>query len=152
MIFQTSPQKSAWSCETNMFSAIDQATKLTTRAGASSRLSCVRPRDFRPSASTPRPDITRLATEFLRRLFPSPRHLFFLTCATAMLAWTTCAQIPIPTPPPPPSQDSNVGKQGSKITMNVDLVVLHTTVLDDRKRFADGLKSDNFRVYSAKVE
>jgi len=31
-------------------------------------------------------------------------------------------------------------------------VVLHTTVLDDRGRFADGLKQDNFRVLEDKVE
>jgi VWFA-related protein len=34
----------------------------------------------------------------------------------------------------------------------VDLVVLHTTVLDDRQRFADGLKQDNFRIFEDKVE
>jgi Ca-activated chloride channel homolog len=63
------------------------------------------------------------------------------------------AQIPIPTPaPPPPGQDPNAGKQGSKITLNVDLVVLHTTVIDDRQRFADGLKPENFRVFEDKVE
>jgi len=31
-------------------------------------------------------------------------------------------------------------------------VVLHTTVIDDRGRFADGLKQDNFRVLEDKVE
>jgi len=31
-------------------------------------------------------------------------------------------------------------------------VVLHTTVLDDRGRFADGLNPDNFRVFEDKVE
>ena len=36
--------------------------------------------------------------------------------------------------------------------MDVNLVVLHTTVLDDRGRFADGLKQDNFRVLEDKVE
>ena len=34
----------------------------------------------------------------------------------------------------------------------MNLVVLHTTVLDDRGRFADGLKQDNFRVFEDKVE
>jgi Ca-activated chloride channel homolog len=67
---------------------------------------------------------------------------------------TVCAQLPVPVapPPPPPGQDANSGKQGSKLTFNVDLVVLHTTVLDDRQRFADGLKSENFRVFEDKVE
>ena len=31
-------------------------------------------------------------------------------------------------------------------------MVLHTTVLDDRQRFADGLKQENFRVFEDKVE
>jgi len=59
--------------------------------------------------------------------------------------------VPVP-PPPAPDQDANAGKQGSKLTFNVDLVVLHTTVLDDRQRFADGLKTENFRVFEDKVE
>jgi VWFA-related protein len=69
-------------------------------------------------------------------------------------ASTLCAQLPVPVapPPPPPGQDANSGKQGSKLVFNVDLVVLHTTVLDDRQRFADGLKSENFRVFEDKVE
>ena len=36
--------------------------------------------------------------------------------------------------------------------MDVNLVVLHTTVMDDRGRFADGLKQDNFRVFEDKAE
>lgn len=36
--------------------------------------------------------------------------------------------------------------------MDVNLVVLHTTVLDDRGRFADGLKEENFRVFEDKIE
>ena len=34
----------------------------------------------------------------------------------------------------------------------MNLVVLHTTVLDDRGRFADGLKAENFRVIEGKDE
>lgn len=72
-----------------------------------------------------------------------------------MLAGTPAgAQIPIanPQPPPPPSQDPSAAKQGSTIKVDVSLVVLHTTVLDDRQRFADGLKAENFRVLEDKVE
>ena len=36
--------------------------------------------------------------------------------------------------------------------MNVNLVVLHTSVLDDRGKFVEGLTQDNFRVYEDKVE
>ena len=54
--------------------------------------------------------------------------------------------------PPPPGQDANANKQGSSIKVDVNLVVLHTTVLDDRGRFVDGLKQENFRVFEDKVE
>ncbi|HXY25038.1 MAG TPA: VWA domain-containing protein [Candidatus Acidoferrum sp.] len=71
-----------------------------------------------------------------------------------MFSSATAAQVPVATPtPPPPGQASNVDKQqGASIKVNVNLVVLHTTVLDDRQRFADGLKSENFRVFEDKVE
>src|SRR5207302_2716835 len=134
MSCRISLQKSAWSCETNMFSAIDQATRPTTRAGASSRSSCAHPRGFRPSASIPRPDITPPATEHFRRLLASLRGLSLLICAAAVFASAAFAQVPIPNSvPPPPGQDPNTGKQGSSIKVDVDLVVLHTTVIDDRR-------------------
>ena len=70
-----------------------------------------------------------------------------------MFAAPCFAQIPIQNAQPlPPGQDSNTDKQGSTIKVDVGLVVLHTTVLDDRGKFADGLKADNFRVYEDKVE
>jgi VWFA-related protein len=63
------------------------------------------------------------------------------------------AQLPIPNAQPlPPGQDPNAGKQGPGIKVDVSLVVLHTTVLDDRGKFADGLKVENFRVFEDKVE
>jgi Ca-activated chloride channel homolog len=52
--------------------------------------------------------------------------------------------------PPPPSQGPD--QQGGTIKVNVNLVVLHTTVLDDRGKFVDGLKEDNFRVFEDKAE
>src|SRR6266852_4943823 len=52
--------------------------------------------------------------------------------------------------PPPPNQ--NIDQQGGTIKVNVSLVVLHTTVLDDRGKFVDGLKEDNFRVFEDKAE
>src|SRR5260370_1174673 len=153
MSCRISLRKSAWSCEINMSSAIDQATKHTTPAGASSRSNCAHPRGFRRSASIPRPDTTPPATEFFRRLGPPLRYLFLLVCAAALLACSVFAQLPVPNPAPPaPRQDSNAGQQGSKLTFNVNLVVLHTTVIDDRQRFADGLKSENFRIFEDKTE
>ena len=54
--------------------------------------------------------------------------------------------------PLPPGQDPNAGRPDNKIRVDVNLVVLHTTVLDDRGRFSDGLKQDNFRVFEDKAE
>jgi Ca-activated chloride channel homolog len=63
------------------------------------------------------------------------------------------AQIPVPNSQPlPPGQSPNAGSQDPKIRVDVNLVVLHTTVLDDRGRFADGLKEENFRVLEDKAE
>jgi len=76
-----------------------------------------------------------------------------LVCAAVLFSSPAFAQIPIPnSPPPPPGQAPNAGKQGTSIKVEVNLVVLHTTVIDDRQRFADGLKSENFRIFEDKVE
>ena len=60
--------------------------------------------------------------------------------------------MPTPAAPPPPGQNTSTDKQGATIISRVNQVVLHTTVLDDRQRFADGLKEQNFRVFEDKVE
>jgi len=78
--------------------------------------------------------------------------LSILLCAIVLLASSASAQLPVPSPPPPPGQTANSGKQGSSIKVDVNLVVLHTTVIDDRQRFADGLKQENFRVLEDKIE
>jgi len=65
------------------------------------------------------------------------------------------AQIPVqnaPPPPPPDQQGTGNAQSGSHIKVDVNLVVLHTTVLDDRGKFVEGLVQDNFRVYEDKVE
>jgi Ca-activated chloride channel homolog len=64
------------------------------------------------------------------------------------------AQIPVsaPPPPPPPGQQGGTSPSGGRIKVDVNLVVLHTTVNDDRGKFVDGLTQDNFRVYEDKVE
>jgi VWFA-related protein len=65
--------------------------------------------------------------------------------------------------PQPPAQDPLAPKNnqpappgqqgpGASIKVDVNLVVLHTSVLDDRGRFVDGLKQENFRVMEDKVE
>jgi Ca-activated chloride channel homolog len=68
-------------------------------------------------------------------------------CALAANVLPLSAQLPSPAAPPPPQSS-----QDNKIRVDVNLVVLHTTVMDDRGRFADGLKQDNFRVFEDKVE
>ena len=76
-----------------------------------------------------------------------------ILCALVFAASQASAQIPVTNPqPPPPGQTSSAEKQGATIKVQVNLVVLHTTVLDDRGRFADGLKQENFRVLEDKVE
>lgn len=77
-----------------------------------------------------------------------------MLCGLLLNRLPAAAQLPqVPTSqPPPPGQEPNAGKQDSRIRVDVNLVVLHTTVLDDRGRFADGLKQDSFRVLEDKVE
>jgi len=70
-----------------------------------------------------------------------------------LIVTSSFAQIPVNVPPPPPpGQQGGVSPQGGKIKVDVNLVVLHTTVLDDRGAFVEGLTNDNFRVYEDKVE
>jgi Ca-activated chloride channel family protein len=97
--------------------------------------------------------ITRPATEFACLGGPSFSRFLLFLCAMALFVAPCFAQIPIPSAQPlPPGQDPNAGKQGSTIKIDVGLVVLHTSVLDDRGKFADGLKEENFRVFEDKVE
>src|SRR5208283_744588 len=154
MIFRTSRPRSAWSCEINMFWDTGQAITSMTPGGAKSRLDCAHPRAFRLFPFTPGPVTTRLRTE-LRLL---PRSIFFAGLALSLtllfFAGPSRAQIPVQTPPPPPptDQDAGKGQTGSRIKLNVSLVVLHTTVLDDRGKFVEGLTQDSFRVYEDKTE
>jgi VWFA-related protein len=74
--------------------------------------------------------------------------------AALFAAGQSSAQIPVaaPPPPPPPGQEGGTSPQGGRIKVDVNLVVLHTTVNDDRGKFVEGLTQDNFRVYEDKVE
>jgi Ca-activated chloride channel homolog len=80
-----------------------------------------------------------------------------LLLALLIAAPPLCAQDPplAPlTPPPPPGTNSAPQKEDQRyrIKSNVDLVVLHTTVADDKGQFVHDLKQDNFRVFEDKVE
>jgi VWFA-related protein len=104
--------------------------------------------------SIPRWVTTLPATNSPCQPFCFLRYFFLSLLALALVLPPAHAQIPVanPAPPPAPGQDNNTSKQGARITLNVDLVVLHTTVIDDRQRFADGLKSENFRIFEDKIE
>jgi Ca-activated chloride channel homolog len=72
-----------------------------------------------------------------------------------LLSATANAQLPVQNsaPPPPGTQDNpNATQPKGTIKVDVNLVVLHTSVFDDRGKFVDGLTEDNFRVYEDKVE
>src|SRR5256886_4287602 len=135
-----------------MCSAIDQATKLTTRGGGRSRLNCALREDSRLSPFIQRQGITRPATNATWRFFHRALSPAALLCAITLFPSPAPAQVPVTNPVPPPPGQNNTDKQGSTIITRVNLVVLHTTVLDDRQRFADGLKQENFRVFEDKVQ
>src|SRR5260370_4536862 len=135
-----------------MFWDIGQAIRRTMRGGEKSRSSSARQRDFLPSTFTQRPGTTLQATDFASL---SSRRGFLALLVSFVLLFgvgIALAQIPVvPGAAPPPPGQSGSG-QDSKIRVDVNLVVLHTSVIDDRGRFADGLKQDNFRVLEDKVE
>jgi Ca-activated chloride channel homolog len=102
---------------------------------------------------SPRRATTRLATKLAFWSFGSFTRAALFFCLIAVLLPLSFAQIPTPNAQPlPPGQDPNAGKQGSTIKIDVGLVVLHTSVIDDRGKFADGLKPENFRIFEDKVE
>jgi VWFA-related protein len=135
-----------------------QVTKRTTPAGAKLKSNCALPRASRPSASTTKPATTPPATSprkisaFLAQTILSARFLFLvLSPFSALTAFAQDNPLALPqSGPPPPSQGPE--QQGGTIKVNVNLVVLHTTVLDDRGKFVDGLKEENFRVFEDKAE
>src|SRR5579872_612022 len=132
---------------------IGRATRRTMHVGEKSKSSCELREVCRRSTSLRRQATTRLATERTNWSLRPLLHLFVLLFAVTVFVPLSFAQIPIPTPqPPPPGQDPNANKQGSTIKIDVGLVVLHTSVLDDRGKFADGLKPENFRVFEDKAE
>jgi VWFA-related protein len=103
--------------------------------------------------STQKPGITRPAINAVRRILAG--LLFAGVSAAALTVISAHAQSPGQDPlapqvkqPAPPGQQ----QPGASIKVDVNLVVLHTTVLDDRGRFVDGLKLENFRVLEDKVE
>src|SRR6266436_5709893 len=151
---RTLRRKSAWSCATNMCWDTNQAITFTTRAGERSRSSCAHPRVSHPSLLIQRPDTTPRHTEASKSFRRIGLKIAGLLFAALFAASGSFAQIPVatPPPPPPPGQESGTSPSGGRIRVDVNLVVLHTTVNDDRGKFVEGLSQDNFRVYEDKVE
>jgi Ca-activated chloride channel homolog len=122
---------------------IDQAITHMTADGARSRSSCTHRRGFLPSLYIRRRAISRPA------ISTYSHAIFFVALASfCLFAPRVRAQGAIPGPPPP----QNPGQQKGVIKANVDLVVLHATVDDDKGQFVGDLKQDNFRVFEDKVE
>lgn len=89
------------------------------------------------------------------RLLPAFLKIIFLLFVALACQRSALAQIPFPTPqPPPPGEVANPGggQQGGSIKVAVNLVVLHTSVLDKNGKFVDDLKQENFRVLEGNAE
>jgi len=76
---------------------------------------------------------------------------------TALLLAASCARAQetppaIPTPGPPPPSGQQQAQSGHRIKSDVDLVVLHVTVADDRGQFVSDLQEGNFRVFEQNIE
>jgi hypothetical protein len=80
-----------------------------------------------------------------RRSLPA---LFFVLLAA--LPFPDSARLAAQQPVSPPQLAPRKGEY--RIRSDVNLVVLHTSVLDERGRFVPGLKQENFRVFEDKVE
>ncbi len=105
---------------------------------------------FSPEPATTRPRNSRgILSVFL--------IVSFLTVSGVLLATGTPAQQQQPisptVQPPPPSAPPQVPAAGQyKIQSQVNLVVLHVSVLNDRSVFVPGLQEESFRVLEDKVE
>ena len=84
----------------------------------------------------------------MQLLLPALSLAFLLFASSAVFAQDNPLNLPQAQPVPP----GQANQQGGSIKVDVSLVVLHTTVLDDRGKFVDGLKEENFRVFEDKAE
>ena len=72
--------------------------------------------------------------------------------ATGALAQQQQPQVSPSTQPPAPNAPQQSQQGPYKIQSQVNLVVLHASVLNERSVFVPGLKQENFRVFEDKVE
>jgi len=99
------------------------------------------------------PDTARRAIKSVRRILAAA--IFAGASVASLSLLSAYAQAPSQDPlAPQNNQPAPPGQQqlGAVIKKDVNLVVLHTTVIDDRGRFVDGLKQENFRVLEDKSE
>src|SRR5207253_932981 len=124
-------------------SRYNQAMRATMAPGGKSKLSCSRPKGFRPSMFTPKLDITRQLNR--PAAFASLFGAALLIIASPLLLR---AQRPSqPAAPQAPSQGPDYS-----IRKDVNLVLLHVSVVNDRGQFVSGLKQNDFRVMEDKVD
>ena len=100
-----------------------------------------------------KPDTTRRAINSVRRIVAAA--IFAGASVASLSLLSAYAQAPSQDPlAPQNNQPAPPGQQqpGAVIKKDVNLVVLHTTVIDDRGRFVDGLRQENFRVLEDKSE
>src|SRR5579864_9774097 len=132
-----------------MCSDTNQATHGTTARGERLRSNCGHPRDFPPSTSMQRPATTprtsnrgRL-TVFLIVFFLAAMGVFFAAGASAQQQAAPIS--PSQQPPAPTAPPQDIPQGSYKIKSQVNLVVLHVSVLNDRSVFVPGLMEDSFR-------
>src|SRR5260370_5429129 len=126
-----------------MSSDINQAIRATMARGEKSKLSCSRPKGFRPSMCTPKLDITRP----LNRL-----AAFALFLCAALLALGTPLSLRAQRPSQPSAPQAPSESPNYSIRKDVNLVLLHVSVVNDRGQFVSGLKQNDFRVIEDKVD
>src|SRR4029077_5792337 len=128
----------------------NRATQDTMAHGERSRSSCARPKAFLPSMFMPKPDTTPRTSNFGRlAVFLIPSILAAMGVLLAGGASAQQQQAPISpstAPPPPSAPPRDISQDTYKIKTQVNLVVLHVSVLNDRSVFVPGLMEDNFRV------
>jgi VWFA-related protein len=86
------------------------------------------------------------------RFVVAPLVLVTLFVACSFAPRSLAQENPLSLPQSQPTPPGQASQQGGSIKVDVNLVVLHTTVLDDRGKFVDGLKEENFRVFEDKAE
>src|SRR5258707_1898335 len=109
------------------------------RGGKKSKQGSARQRGYLRSSEIRRGATTLPATDLASLWSRRGLLTLFVSFTVLFAVGVALAQIPtVPSAPPPPPGQPSVG-QDSKIRVAVNLVVLHTTLIDDPVAFAAGL-------------